>query len=197
MNLINTKFDTNLTPFYTINNGEFLCPLETQTDLDCALLIYDKENQTKKNYKLNIQLFNKKLSDINQSVTTNSTFTSGGGGGGKKSNNSTIDNKPPQLQKLTESKSIEQTPIKINSDASFKKFLDNNNNDNYLSSTNHINDHVVESNENSGGFFIPEEDDNNEVIISFLKVADFIYCFLFLFSCIEKQNILNLMVEAI
>jgi hypothetical protein len=163
INLINTKFDSNLIPYYTINNGEFLCPLENQNDLDCALLIYDKENLTKKNSKVNILLTKKNQSDDknnnNNTTTTSSSFSKSTFTSNKILNDPKITPDPPSV--LFKS----QTSLKYDK-LHMNKFL-NNSNDNYSNGANKTNfdylNHDVlntsHNNDDNGGFFIPEEDE--------------------------------------
>ena len=125
--------------------------------MDCALLIYDKENSAKKNSKVNI-LLTKKVPNDDENKTSGTL------------NTSTKAQKISTTTTTTATKSICKNELPITSSPSalksqtsltydklhMNRFLNNN-------SSDKINFDILNSNQDNdndnGGFFIPEEDE--------------------------------------
>ena len=144
-----------------------MCPLENQNDLDCALLIYDKENSSKKNSKVNILLSKKNQSDQENRNTTSSPSS-------KPQSTLTTTKSDPKISYSPPSGLFKaQTSLKYDK-LHMNKFL-NNSNDSYSNGANktnfdYLNNDILNTNHSNdendnGGFFIPEEDEE----VCFLK----------------------------
>lgn len=150
MSLINTKFERNLVPYYTMNGGDLICPIESQKDVDCALMITEKDEKYKLNPKLNIQLF-KAANSSNSSVDASSI------------NDSAYNSRQYNKEIFLEPDRVSLNKIETASLKSLNISSENNNivktKTNGIAKTNSQDEDSATT--SSEGWFIPEEDDSD------------------------------------